>query len=83
VIPPEPTRRRALIAHNAGVDEPNASDWIQVELADAWRAAEDEATRAYRHWLETSDRIGFAIYRAAQDRADQAQDVLAAHSAAA
>ncbi|MFL5895493.1 MAG: hypothetical protein ACJ76Z_10305 [Thermoleophilaceae bacterium] len=78
----DPIRRQALLAKSAGLDEPGASEWIQVKRADARRAAEDEATRAYRYWFETSDRIGFAIYRAAQDRADQAQDVLAAHATA-
>lgn len=58
---------------------PIAWNWLYFELADAWRAAEDEATVAYREWLETGDRLAFTIYRAAQDRADAAQDELAAH----
>ena len=83
MIPLEAIRRRQLIATGAASGEASAPDWVRIELADAWRAAEDEATLAYLHWVDTSDRMGFAIYRAAQDRADQAQDVLAAHSAAA
>ena len=59
--------------------EPIEWDWLYAELADAWRAAEDEATLAYGHWLEKGDRVAFAIYRAAQDRADAAHDELAAH----
>ena len=58
--------------------EPIAWDWLYVQFADAWRAAEDEATLAYRRWLEKGDYVAFAIYRAAQDRADAAQDELAA-----
>jgi len=83
VIPLETIRRRLLLATAGVSDEADASDWRRVELADAWRAAEDEATRAYLYWLDTSDRMASAVYRAAQDRADQAQDVLAAHAAGA
>ena len=63
--------------------EPIAWNWLYVQLADAWRAAEDEAALAYRRWHEKGDRLAFAIYRAAQDRADAAQDELAAHWAGA
>ena len=61
------------------VASPITWTWLYVELVDAWHAAEDEATLAYRDWLETGDRLAFTIYRAAQDRADAAQDELAAH----
>jgi hypothetical protein len=60
-------------------DEPSPWDWLYLELADSWRAAQNEAARAYYHWFETSDRTAFAVYRAAQDRADAAQDALAGH----
>jgi hypothetical protein len=52
--------------------------WFRDELADAWRAAQDEAVAAYDAWRESPGRAGYSVYRAAQDRADQAQDVLAA-----
>src|SRR4051794_22657324 len=45
-------------------------------LADAWRDAQDEATAAYELWCEDKGADGYAIYRAAQDRADEAQDAL-------
>jgi hypothetical protein len=55
--------------------------WVFDELADTWRAAQAEAAEAYEHWRETQCANGFAVYRAAQDRADQAQDVLADRAA--
>jgi hypothetical protein len=55
--------------------------WVFDELADAWRAAQAEAAEAYEHWRETQCAKAFAVYRAAQDRADQAQDVLADRAA--
>ena len=51
--------------------------WFRDELAYAWRAAQDEAVAAYRAWQELPGSNEYAVYRAAQDRADQAQDVLA------
>lgn len=51
--------------------------WFADELADAWRTAQDEAVVAYHAWRESPGLIEYAVYRAAQDRADQAQDVLA------
>jgi hypothetical protein len=44
---------------------------------DAWREAHDDAVDAYRRWLARGSRAGYAAYRAAQDRADAAQDALA------
>ena len=52
--------------------------WLRDELAYAWRVAQDEAVSAYRAWCETAGATAYAVYRAAQDRADQAQNVLAA-----
>jgi hypothetical protein len=57
--------------------------WLRDELAYAWRAAEDEAGLAYDAWLASPDRTAYVVYRAAQDRADQAQDALAAAAGAA
>jgi hypothetical protein len=45
-------------------------------LADAWRDAQGEATAAYELWSEDKGADGYAVYRAAQDRADEAQDAL-------
>jgi hypothetical protein len=53
------------------------ADWLIDELEAAWRAAQDEAVLAYEAWQDEPDADSYAVYRAAQDRADQAQDVLA------
>jgi hypothetical protein len=50
--------------------------WFADELTYAWRSAQDEAVSAYRGWCESPGPSEYAVYRAAQDRADQAQDVL-------
>ena len=46
------------------------------ELTSAWRAAEEEAERALDAWRSAPGRESFAAFRAAQDRADAAQDAL-------
>jgi hypothetical protein len=51
--------------------------WLRDELALSWRAAQDDAVAAYREWCRSPGPSAYARYRAAQDRADQAQDVLA------
>jgi hypothetical protein len=51
--------------------------WLRDELALSWRAAQDDAVAAYREWCRSPGPTAYARYRAAQDRADQAQDVLA------
>jgi hypothetical protein len=53
--------------------------WVRDELSVAWRSAQDEALSTYRAWSESPGRTAYVVYRAAQDRADQAQDALAAH----
>jgi hypothetical protein len=45
---------------------------------DAWRDAHEEALDAYASWRACPSRAGYSTYRAAQDRADAAQDALAA-----
>jgi hypothetical protein len=44
---------------------------------DAWGDARDEALQAYARWLTAPTAESYAVYRAAQDRADAAQDILA------
>jgi hypothetical protein len=44
---------------------------------DAWEEARDDALEAYRLWRTVASPDTYAVYRAAQDRADAAQDVLA------
>jgi len=43
---------------------------------DAWSDAHEEAEDAYRLWLVTKSGDDYAVYRAAQDREDAAQDAL-------
>jgi len=47
------------------------------ESAWAWRDAHTEAALAYAAWCREPGAGAYAVYRAAQDRADAAQDVLA------
>jgi hypothetical protein len=51
--------------------------WFRDELAHAWRAAQDEAIAAYEAWRAAPGHAAWAVFTAAQDRADHAQDVLA------
>jgi hypothetical protein len=44
---------------------------------DAWSDARDEALQAYARWLSAPAAESYVVYRAAQDRADAAQDTLA------
>jgi acyl-CoA reductase-like NAD-dependent aldehyde dehydrogenase len=44
---------------------------------DLWTDARDEAREAYRRWRATPAADTYAVYRAAQDREDAAQDTLA------
>jgi hypothetical protein len=47
------------------------------ELEFVRREAQREADEAYADWLDRPCAEAFAVYRAAQDRADAAQDDLA------
>jgi hypothetical protein len=49
--------------------------WSAVH--DAWREAHEESGDAYRTWRRQRTRATYAAYRAAQDREDAAQDLLA------
>jgi hypothetical protein len=44
---------------------------------DAWREAREEARDAYQTWIVQHSSEAYAVYRAAQDREDAAQDTLA------
>ena len=46
-------------------------------MDQAWRAARDEADAALEHWRALRTRDAYAVFRAAEDRADAAQDALA------
>jgi hypothetical protein len=49
-------------------------EWSPV--LDAWRDAAEEAAGALAHWRATPGDRAYAVYRAAQDREDAAQDAL-------
>jgi hypothetical protein len=70
------SRRDRTVSIRVRAAEADAA-WFADELTYAWRSAQDEAVSAYRGWCESPGRREYAVYRAAQDRADQAQDVLA------
>jgi hypothetical protein len=79
--PPAPRdvadRERVLEA--LGID---SRFWVLEELTFEWREAQSEAALAYRDWCTERDRTTYAIYLAAQDRADASQDALSARHAA-
>jgi hypothetical protein len=57
----------------AAVNEPD----LLEELSLVRREAQAEADNAYLDWLADPSGAAYAVYRAAQDRADAAQDDLA------
>jgi hypothetical protein len=50
--------------------------WIS-EIRASWQAAREEAESALDAWRASPGATGYALYRAAADRADAAQDELA------
>jgi hypothetical protein len=46
-------------------------------IYDAWSDAHEEAEQAYLAWRHSGSGDDYAVYRAAQDREDAAQDALA------
>ncbi len=57
---------------------PSAHDFaMREELDFVRREAQAEADLAYEDWRHLRSRDAYAVYRAAQDRADAAQDDLA------
>jgi hypothetical protein len=48
------------------------------EMLEAWRNARSEANAALDLWRADGGRGAFSVFRAAEDRADAAQDALAA-----
>lgn len=47
-------------------------------LLEAWRSARAEANAALELWRVEGGRRAFSVFRAAEDRADAAEDALAA-----
>jgi hypothetical protein len=59
-------------------ERPSAHDFAMLEeLSFVRREAQAEADLAYEDWRFVRSRDAYAVYRAAQDRADAAQDDLA------
>jgi hypothetical protein len=56
--------------------------WMRQELRSAWQEAVLDASIAYSHWRRTRDGSAYSVYRAAQDRADAAQEALSLRYAA-
>jgi hypothetical protein len=58
--------------------KPSSHDYALLEeMSFVRREAQAEAEQAYEDWRALSSPDGYAVYRAAQDRADAAQDDLA------
>ena len=53
---------------------------VRDECFAIWSAARAEANLAYDEWRERPGRMTYAVYRAAEDRADAAETALAAAS---
>jgi hypothetical protein len=51
------------------------------ELYAIWSAARAEANLAYQAWCDVRGQVAYAVYRAAEDRADAAEQALAGVSA--
>jgi len=67
--------RELIIDPEAGQDTATTGD---SELHAVWASARDESRRAYAEWCAHSGADRYAVYRAAADRADAAEDALAA-----
>jgi hypothetical protein len=65
------------------LDGSGAGYWRRVsrdELFVLWSAARAEANMAYDAWCEAPGRMTYAVYRAAEDRADAAEMALSERS---
>ena len=76
------TELRALLDEVADTRElvlrrPRALEPSFDAVYDAWSDAHEEAEAAYGSWLHSQSGVDYVVYRAAQDREDAAQDVLA------
>jgi hypothetical protein len=61
------------------ITRPSTRDYtVLEELSSARRAAQADADHAYHRWCRAPSDEAYAAFRAAQDRADAAQDQLAA-----
>lgn len=69
----EDTREIVLADRPAVTQAPEVA-----ELQTVWSAARAEANLAYDAWRAAGGHVAYATYRAAEDRADAAEDALAA-----
>jgi hypothetical protein len=49
---------------------------LHDERFTIWSAARAEANLAYQAWCEAPGQVAYAVYRAAEDRADAAEQAL-------
>jgi hypothetical protein len=78
MTPPQTARELfAMLAESHAARNVEAPVWMRDELTEMWRAACAEAGTAYLYWSQLRTRESYAVYRAAQDREDAAQDALA------
>jgi hypothetical protein len=75
VVSIEPVARDAGELVFARELPPDASMFECLRMA--WEDARSEAYASYEAWHTRRDRSSYIVYRAAQDRADAAQDALA------
>ena len=73
----DPIARGALTYPADPAHREQSRAWMFYELTYVRREAQAEADLAYKAWCRLPGRDGYAVYRAAQDRADAAQDELA------
>jgi hypothetical protein len=74
-----PSPLQDQVEHQQALEEQlGEGDWVWLlgGLTFIRREAQVEAADAYAHWCDTRDGEAYAVYRAAQDRADAAQDEL-------
>ena len=68
----------SVCSDSASTDGPSTHDYAMFEeLTFVRREAQEEANMAYEDWRCMASGDSYAVYRAAQDRADAAQDDLA------
>ena len=68
---------RALATELSAPSRGLSEDWVAAELHFVRLAAQAEADAAYEDWRQHPGALPYAVYRAAQDRADAAQEHLA------
>ena len=79
---PKPLLKRLteLSSNGEVVLTPDAGAGDSTALLARWAIATAEANDAYENWQGERNLEAYALYRAAADRADAAQDALASHS---